>query len=87
MWGAHRIMFKGRKPHWRTGVAEVVSVGQPVRVAPDADVREATDRIMAAVVDQVRRARELYPQRPAGDDDGWWVRPPETAVLRPVGVG
>jgi hypothetical protein len=85
MWGAHRILFKGRKPSWRWGVAEVAVVGPPVHVAPHDDVRASTDRIMAAVCEQVARARELYPQRPADGDDGWWVRGPESAVLRPVG--
>ena len=34
LWGAHRILFKGRKPEWRTGVAETVVVGPPMPIAP-----------------------------------------------------
>lgn len=75
-------MFKGRKPAWRTGVAETVVVGTPIMVAPDEDVRTATDRIMAAICTQVARAREIYPQAPAPDEDGWWVRSPGSAKLR-----
>lgn len=82
MWGAHRIMFKGRKPDWRWGVAEVAQVGPSVTVGPDDDIRESTDRIMAAICDQVRRARERYPQQPGPGEDDWWVRAPERAVLR-----
>lgn len=82
MWGAHRILFKGRDPNWRWGIAETVSVGPPVAVGPYDDVEEATDRIMDALCAQVRRARELYPQQPASGEDDWWVRPPEAAVLR-----
>jgi 1-acyl-sn-glycerol-3-phosphate acyltransferase len=82
LWGMQRVMFKGRKPEWRTGVAETISVGAPIRIAPDEDVREATDRIMSAIAAQVARAREIYPQVPEGDDDGWWVRAPESARLR-----
>ncbi len=82
LWGAHRILFKGRLPNWRCGIAEVAAVGTPVRVGPEDDVHEATDRIMAAICTQVARARELYPQRPAPDEDGWWVRDPGTALLR-----
>ena len=37
LWGAHRILFKGRKPKWRRGVAETVVVGDPVPVAADED--------------------------------------------------
>jgi 1-acyl-sn-glycerol-3-phosphate acyltransferase len=82
LWGAQRILFKGRKPAWRTGIAETIVVGPPVRIAAGDDVREATDRIMAAVCTQVARAREIYPQSPPPGDDGWWVRSPETARLR-----
>lgn len=82
LWGAQRILFKGRPPRWRWGVAETVVVGDPVRVAPDEDVFDSTDRVMAAIARCVARARELYPQRPGPRGDGWWVRPPETACLR-----
>ena len=87
LWGAHRILFKGRKPDWRWGVAVTVVVGAPVRVRPDEDVREATDRVMEAIVTCVARAREIYPQRPAAGEDDWWVRSPATAQLRPSQAG
>jgi 1-acyl-sn-glycerol-3-phosphate acyltransferase len=82
LWGAHRLLFKGRKPRWRWGIAETVVVGDPVRVAADEDMSLATDRIMAAIAACVARARELYPQRPRPGEDTWWVRKPETAVAR-----
>jgi 1-acyl-sn-glycerol-3-phosphate acyltransferase len=84
LWGAQRIMFKGRKPRWRRGIAESVVVGPPVRVSPEEDVYDATDRIMQAIADCVARARELYPQRPRSGEGDWWVREPPTAVLRPT---
>jgi 1-acyl-sn-glycerol-3-phosphate acyltransferase len=83
LWGAHRILFKGRKPRWRRGVAQTVVVGDPVRVTSDDDVYDATDRLMDAIVRCVARARAIYPQQPGPADDEWWVRAPETAVLRP----
>ena len=83
LWGGHRILFKGRKPRWRWGVAETVVVGERVHIAPDEDMYTATDRIMAAIAKCVARAREIYPQRPTEKEGDWWVRPPETAVLRP----
>ncbi|MFM7617575.1 MAG: lysophospholipid acyltransferase family protein [Actinomycetes bacterium] len=85
VWGAHRIMFKGRPPRWRAGVAVSVVVGEPVAVRPDDDPRVATDRIMAGVCAAVARAREIYPQTPGADEDDWWVRGPATAVVRPCG--
>ncbi len=84
LWGTHRILFKERKPNWRFRVAETVVVGDPVRIDADEDVFEATNRVMAAIVACVGRAREIYPQHPAPGEDGWWVRGPETAQLRPA---
>ncbi len=81
LWGVHRIMFKGRKPHWRWGVAQTAVIGEPVSVGPDDNIKEATDRIMGAICGCVQRAREIYPQRPAAGDEWWW-RDPQTAVLR-----
>jgi 1-acyl-sn-glycerol-3-phosphate acyltransferase len=84
LWGAHRVLFKGRKPRWRRNVAEVVVVGDPVRVGAGDDVYEATDRIMDAIARCVARARVIYPQVPVEGEDDWWVRAPETAVARPA---
>ena len=82
LWGTHRILFKGRKPKWRWGVAQVAVVGDPVKVGPDDHVKEATDRIMFGIASCVARARELYPQRPKPGEDAWWWREPETAYAR-----
>jgi 1-acyl-sn-glycerol-3-phosphate acyltransferase len=81
LWGTHRILFKGRKPHWRWGIAQTAVIGEPVIVGADDNVKEATDRIMGAICLCVQRAREIYPQRPAPGDEWWW-RDPQTAVLR-----
>jgi 1-acyl-sn-glycerol-3-phosphate acyltransferase len=81
LWGTHRILFKGRKPNWQWGVAQTAVVGEPVVVGPDDHVKDATDRIMAAIAACVARARAIYPQRPEAGDDWWW-REPSTAVLR-----
>jgi 1-acyl-sn-glycerol-3-phosphate acyltransferase len=84
LWGAHRIMFKGRKPNWRWGVAESVVVGPRLRMDPEEDVIDATNRIMSAIARCVARAREIYPQRPGAGEDRWWQRRPETAQMRPA---
>jgi 1-acyl-sn-glycerol-3-phosphate acyltransferase len=84
LWGAHRILFKGRKPKWRRGVAETVVVGSPVRIGADEDAHAATDRVMAAIAACVARARTIYPQAPEVGEDEWWVRGPQTAVVRPA---
>jgi 1-acyl-sn-glycerol-3-phosphate acyltransferase len=81
LWGTHRILMKGRKPHWQWGIAETAVVGAPVTIDPEEQIKDATDRIMDAVRACVARAREIYPQTPKADDEGWWVRAPETVTL------
>jgi 1-acyl-sn-glycerol-3-phosphate acyltransferase len=79
LWGTHRLLTKGRKPHFALRVAQVAVVGTPVRVGPNERPRDATLRVMDAVTDCVARARAIYPERPGPDEDAWWWRGPETA--------
>jgi hypothetical protein len=83
LWGAQRILYKGRKPRWRPGVAETVVIGERIKVAPDEDIYDATDRIMAGIAECVARARAIYPQGPRKSEGDWWIRPPETAAVKP----
>jgi len=82
LWGTHRVMPpRGRKgKRFRTPVTIVV--GETIPVGPNANPRETTDRIMAAICAAVAEARRLYPPPPAGEENAWWVRPPGTARLR-----
>ncbi len=80
LWGTHRILTKGRKPHWSWRVAEVAVVGEPVHVGEGEHVKDATRRVMDAVTECVARARAIYPERPGPGDDAWWWRDPETAA-------
>lgn len=78
LWGTHRILTKGRRPHWQWGVAQTAVVGEPIVPAPDEHMKETTDRMMAAIVECVARAREIYPAASAAADEWWW-RDPGTA--------
>jgi 1-acyl-sn-glycerol-3-phosphate acyltransferase len=82
LWGTHRVVPPGdEKPaRWRTPITIVV--GESIRVGPDANPRETTDRIMAGICAAVREARRCYPPPPSGQVDAWWARSPETARLR-----
>jgi 1-acyl-sn-glycerol-3-phosphate acyltransferase len=84
VWGGQRLYPKGRKRRFRLRTGISIIAGEPLHVGSDDDVCDATDRIMSAVAATVRRAREVYPGRPRRRDDGWWVRAPETAVMRPT---
>jgi len=78
LWGTHRILTKGRKPHWQWGVPQTAVVGEPIVPGPDEHMKQTTDRMMAAVVACVARAREIYPAH-AGGEDPWWWRDASTA--------
>jgi 1-acyl-sn-glycerol-3-phosphate acyltransferase len=78
LWGTHRLMMKGRRPHLRWGVAEVAVVGAPLRAGSGEHVKDTTTRIMDAITTCVARAREIYPQRPSPGEDAWWWRDPDT---------
>ena len=80
LWGTHRILTKGRKPHWQWGVAQTAVVGETIVPGPDEHMKQTTDRMMAAVVECVARAREIYPAQP-GREDQWWWRDASTADI------
>jgi 1-acyl-sn-glycerol-3-phosphate acyltransferase len=82
IWGTQRVVHPDHDSSWRPRLPLHVSVGPPLLVAEEEDIHEATDRIMAAICTEVARSRTGYPA-PRQGEDGWWVRAPETAVLRP----
>lgn len=77
LWGSHRILTKGRKPHWQWGVPQTAVVGAPVEIALDEHVKDGTRRVMHAIGACVARARELYPQ--PDEAEPWWWRDPVSA--------
>jgi 1-acyl-sn-glycerol-3-phosphate acyltransferase len=80
LWGTHRVAVPGRKLNLRGRVPIAASVGPALIIGEEEDLHEATDRLMAAICNEVARARTGYP-RPAPGEDQWWVRSPETATL------
>jgi 1-acyl-sn-glycerol-3-phosphate acyltransferase len=78
LWGTHRILTKGRPPHWQWGIDQIAVIGEPIVPRPDEHVKQTTDRMMAAIVDCVARARQRYP-RCADGAVPWWWRDPDTA--------
>lgn len=73
VWGSHRIMTKGRPRNMQRGVAILVKIGPPLELSAGDDPREATERLMKAITAQLEEAQQEYPQKPAGDDDRWWL--------------
>lgn len=73
VWGAHRLMTKGRPRNFQRGVEILVNIGSPVEVLPNEDSRAGTDRLMVAITELLADAQARYSQKPAGADDRWWL--------------
>ncbi|HVF11757.1 MAG TPA: lysophospholipid acyltransferase family protein [Actinomycetota bacterium] len=73
VWGAHRIMTKGRPRNFQRGVAIQVEIGEQMTVDPTEDPRLATDRMMDRIRALLEKAQRTYPQTPSGPEDMWWM--------------
>lgn len=73
VWGSQRILTKGRPRNFQRKVAISVEFGAPIAYEPDDDAGEVTKRLMVRISELVEQAAERYPQKPAGDDDRWWL--------------
>jgi 1-acyl-sn-glycerol-3-phosphate acyltransferase len=73
VWGSQRILTKGRKPNWQRNVPILVHFGAPVPYAPDDDPVAVTFTLMQRIGELVDQAAARYPDRPANDDDRWWL--------------
>lgn len=74
LWGTQRLWTKGRpKDLTRRHVPVSILIGEPMRPAKGDDwdvvTKELRDR-MSALVD---RAQAGYPDRPASDEERWWL--------------
>ncbi|MCA1839296.1 MAG: lysophospholipid acyltransferase family protein [Actinomycetota bacterium] len=95
VWGAHRLMTKGRPRNFQRGVQILVKIGEPERIAVTDDPRHATDRLMASIRTLLSEAQRDYPQKPANDLDRWWLPAhlggtaprPQDVVVREDGIG
>jgi 1-acyl-sn-glycerol-3-phosphate acyltransferase len=73
VWGSHRVLTKGRPRNLRAarGTEVSITVGEPIRIAADADTTVATKELaetMAAILDDAQRR---YRADPAGAP--WWL--------------
>jgi 1-acyl-sn-glycerol-3-phosphate acyltransferase len=73
VWGAHRILTKGRPRNFQRGVAISVIIGPPLEFEASEDPKAGTERLMDAIRELVDEAQQTYPQQPAGDHDRWWL--------------
>jgi 1-acyl-sn-glycerol-3-phosphate acyltransferase len=72
VWGGHRLATKGRV-HLRRGLPVTVLLGEPLVPAPGERPQALLRRTRAAMEELLEQAQREYPDRPAGDDDRWWL--------------
>ena len=73
VWGGQRVATKGHKVQWRRGTPVTVILGEPIVGEPGEKAQSLLRRTKAAMVDLLDEAQRTYPERPAGDDDRWWL--------------
>jgi 1-acyl-sn-glycerol-3-phosphate acyltransferase len=73
VWGAHRLLTKGRPRNIQPGVAIVIRFGKPMEFDPEENPKAATVRLMDEIRALLDEAQASYPQAPASDDDRWWL--------------
>jgi 1-acyl-sn-glycerol-3-phosphate acyltransferase len=73
VWGTQRILTKGRPKNLQRKLAIIVNVGSPIQTGPDDDPRHLTDELMGRIGKLLDEAQSRYPQKPANDDDRWWL--------------
>jgi 1-acyl-sn-glycerol-3-phosphate acyltransferase len=74
VWGGQRIYTKGRPRDFRhRGKAITVAFGEPLTPGRRDDGDEVAAELRRRMTALLERVRESYPDRPAGDDDRWWL--------------
>jgi 1-acyl-sn-glycerol-3-phosphate acyltransferase len=73
VWGGQRVLTKGRPRNLQRLLAISVAYGEPLPYEPDEEPAEVTKRLMARITELLEELQSDYPQKPADDNDRWWV--------------
>jgi hypothetical protein len=73
LWGTQRMMTKGRPRDFSRGKAVTILVGTPIDVPPGSDLDAVSAHLHDVMAGMLEQAISIYPQRPTGPDDMWWV--------------
>lgn len=82
VWGGHRILTKGAKIKLRErfGIVVHFAVGEPITVAPGADIHDATDALRAELQRLTDQLQDVYPE----DGRGHWWQPASRGGTAPT---
>jgi len=74
VWGSQRVIsYTHRKPLLQRRLPITITVGEPMRIAPDEGVAAATRHLRAVMGRMLVTAQDSYPDRPRGPADSWWL--------------
>jgi 1-acyl-sn-glycerol-3-phosphate acyltransferase len=74
VWGSQRVWTKGRPRNFGYSRTPIhIAIGEPLPVPPKSDPDLATAEIRTRMSEMLHRVQADYPDRPRGDDDGWWL--------------
>jgi 1-acyl-sn-glycerol-3-phosphate acyltransferase len=73
IWGTQRIFTKGRRFRAAPGTSVLISFGPALEYTPDEEPMAVHRRLMDDIRAQVDLLQRIYPQRPAGPGDDWWL--------------
>jgi 1-acyl-sn-glycerol-3-phosphate acyltransferase len=74
IWGSQRVWTKDHpKRLGRTRTPITVSVGEPITVAPKADMAAVTDLLRDRMSTMLHEAQQQYPDKPADPSQAWWL--------------
>jgi 1-acyl-sn-glycerol-3-phosphate acyltransferase len=73
VYGGHRIATKNHKVVLRRDIPVTVIIGEPIVPEPGEKVQPLLRRTRAAMEALLEEAQRTYPDRPAGEEDRWWL--------------
>lgn len=74
LWGTQQLWTKGRpKTLTKRHVPVIIMIGEPIYLKPGDKPVMVTRRLRAAMTEMLERAQQMYPGKPSGPDDTWWL--------------
>lgn len=73
VWGAHRILTKGRPRNFERDILVTVDIGAPIDYEAGEDPGAVTSRLMERISALVETAQRDYPHNPPDPTACWWM--------------
>jgi 1-acyl-sn-glycerol-3-phosphate acyltransferase len=74
VWGPHRLWTKGRpKTLTKRHVPVIITIGEPIEMVKGVRPEAVNDELRVRLSALLDMAQQMYPDKPAGPDDTWWL--------------